>query len=231
MSKSSVGEPPAIPTRSVPPRLAPAARSRMRAARAASLPRPPSSPPEPSSTAPVAPARTSSRRVRSVISIPPVVSGPDASRRQGRRGPSRGHQLPGSRLLDHRLVHLNLVLGLRPHFPADSAHPVSAATRGRERPRTAGTGGCRARKYQTLLCICQRNGRCGWPDPDRLVRRRGHLRDVDRRLLAHCERAAVRLGHTPVPALDAGVAGGAHHELAWAPCGTSFSCTSTTVAW
>ena len=32
-------------------------------------------------------------------------------------------------------------------------------------------------------------------DPDRLVRRRGHLRDVDRRLLAPRERAPLRLGH------------------------------------
>ena len=32
-------------------------------------------------------------------------------------------------------------------------------------------------------------------DPDRLVCRRGHLRDVDRRLLASRERAPVRLGH------------------------------------
>ena len=44
-------------------------------------------------------------------------------------------------------------------------------------------------------CGCGRSCSAAAADPDRLVCRRGHLCDVDRRLLAACERAPVRLGH------------------------------------
>src|SRR3990170_1735751 len=156
MSKSSVGEPPAIPTRSVPPRLGVDASKDDDAARAASLP---SKPPAPSASVPTAPARRRSRRVISAssaicsesrMSSEPLTSeylqlssrrvillrvrcseSCPVRRLQVRHG-SREHGLAGARLLDDRLVFLELVQCLRPHLSPDSAHPV-ASVRSRAR--------------------------------------------------------------------------------------------------
>ena len=137
MSKSSVGEPPAIPTRSVPPRFAcvastpcsePRGQCRCRAGRLTQQMR--------------RPRRCGGLRDAStlldVIRVPPVVSGSPAThvvqlrRATGFVGDRLGlpastrTSAPGAGFLDHRLVLLELVQGLRPHLPADAAHPVSA---------------------------------------------------------------------------------------------------------
>ena len=104
-------------------------------------------------------------------------SGPPARRRRDRRGGARRgrdrarRQLPGLR---RDRARRQLARRRRRH----GRHGQVPARHGRARVHVGqarGTGAAR-------------------PDPDRLVRRRGHLRDVDRRLLAARERAPLRRG-------------------------------------